>query len=254
MNAKFANLLGLRRINLFKSALAEALHAPQSGSLGTLEVVVAVLIGIIPLLPGAFHFSTTQIDFPTLLVGTATCLAIIYRKRLGITLPRTSNWKSALSLTHTGFALGCIPAVFLMVIAPDAFTQVAQLKPHAGGVVAEPPQYMFLRILLSISLISLWAGITEEFVYRGLVTSAVRRWKLLKSARLRNILAVTLSSLLFGLSHYGTWGPAFSIALVGIGMGLGFAYLAIDERLLPVVVYHVAFDFLSLSFAAFFSK
>jgi hypothetical protein len=45
------------------------------------------------------------------------------------------------------------------------------------------------------------------------------------------------------------WGLTPSLTLTGLGIGFGLAYIAIGELILPLIVYHIIFDALSLSFA-----
>lgn len=199
-------------------------------------------------MPAAAHFLSIykrDVDIVTIFVGVAAVLAILFRIRHKIAFTSVKKWGWALSHTHTAFALGCIPTVVLLLISPELLIPVSQ---GGGGEVAQPPP--LATIVQFILQISVWAGLTEEFIYRGLVISVLRRSTIIaKSQRNRDRAAILISALIFGLSHYPVWGLPVSITLVGLGLGFGVAYIAIRELLLPLIVYHILFDILSLTFA-----
>ena len=87
---------------------------------------------------------------------------------------------------------------------------------------------------------------TEEIIYRGLVVSGLRRIGFCKAQLRTDLVACAVSALLFGVAHAGTWGLPAALAIMGLGFGFGVGYIAAGERLIPVIIYHFAFDFLSL--------
>lgn len=231
---------------LFSALRIQNARAPEA-AMSTIGIACAVLIAALPLLSFYTDPGITGVDFKTFLVGLAACLAIVYRRRNNIHLVSVERWKESLHLTHIAFALGCIPTLFILLLSPEALFQLEPARSAAGSAPRPAPQ----DILLSIAGVSVWAAITEEFIYRGLLISVLRRWKAIPSAAWRDALAVATSALIFGLAHLPTWGPMMSVALIGLGIGFGLAYIAIGEGLLPLIVYHLAFDILSLTFAIF---
>jgi membrane protease YdiL (CAAX protease family) len=247
-NSILRKFLGLGRVEELRLALT-CDRNPAEPLMGSLPIALAVLISLLPLYGGALTELQQRIDAVTLFVGIAACLALVLRARLKIPFQSVSSWKDSLRLTHTAFALGCIPTVLVLLIHPEALYQIAPHE-HAHAAHPLPPHRWNIGFLLL--QVSVWAGLTEEIIYRGLLISVLRRWNIFPSQGARDIFALLVSSLIFGATHFLTWGLVMSYALFGLGLGLGAAYLAIGERLLPVVIYHIIFDSLSLA-AAFFT-
>lgn len=102
-----------------------------------------------------------------------------------------------------------------------------------------------------VIMISMWVALVEEILFRGVLVSILRRWKLISTQRQRDVFATLLSASIFGFAHYATWGPIAAIALVGLGIGFSIAYIANGEQLLPLILYHFAFDLLSISISVY---
>lgn len=220
-------------------------------AISTPALVASLIIAITPVaLTLLQHLSpSTSVDLPTLSFAVCTILAILMRRWLKLDYHPTVDWRESLSLTHTAFALGCVPAAILIALNPSMFVerhdilttavpleQTAETNPilfaiHAGGVVV---------------FLAAWAAVTEEFLFRGLLVSVIRRWRLLRSQRARDILAAVSSAGIFGIAHYPTWGLTAALALGCIGTGFVIGYIANGERLTPLIFYHFCFDTLSI--------
>jgi len=233
--------------SLFQALRSQQQNAPAA-TIGTLGAALAILIATLPLL--SFYQSQREqaLDYSTILVGIAACLAIVYRARNNIPFLSVAAWRQSLRLTHIAFALGCIPTLLILIFSPQALFHIS--APATTGTHA-PAAVSLSTIVSFIVGTATWAAVTEEFIYRGLLISVLRRWNAISSPAVRDTVAIFVSALIFGLAHLPSWGPAMSLALFGLGIGLGMAYLAIGELLLPVIVYHIVFDILSLSFAIF---
>jgi membrane protease YdiL (CAAX protease family) len=133
----------------------------------------------------------------------------------------------------------------IVLIFPTTLVEFQQATNQAATAAA-PESQLWGKIQV-ILIASLWAGVTEEFIYRGMLISFLRRWRLFSQQRINDLFAITLSGLLFGLSHLAMWGPLMSLSLIGIGIGFGLAYIATGETLLALIIYHILFDALSLS-------
>jgi membrane protease YdiL (CAAX protease family) len=143
---------------------------------------------------------------------------------------------------HTAFALGVIPALIVVLFFREAF-----LIPLESGRGGEGDVASGFELVMMLVGVSIFAGLSEEVVFRGLLLSALRRvWS---NNGQRDWLAIGVSSLLFGAFHAVIWGPAVGAALISVGFGLGAGYLASGERLGTVIIYHSVFDFLSLATA-----
>jgi membrane protease YdiL (CAAX protease family) len=225
---------------------AYCLHSSQSAkpTVGSSALLLAVLLAALPMLAFFADSYLTKVDIATLIIGIAAVLSAVMRSRLGLTWHWVKEWRNSLSLTHTAFAVGCIPAVLIVLFHREALYTLSQsnaLVPTTESV--RPAWYQIAAFIMKISV---WAAITEELVYRGMLVSIARRWSAIPTQRGRDLFAVILSGTVFGLAHLGTWGPEMAIALAGLGMGLSFAYITIGELLIPVILYHIVFDCLSL--------
>jgi hypothetical protein len=90
--------------------------------------------------------------------------------------------------------------------------------------------------LWQLALISLLAGVGEEWLFRAVIQG----WL---SQKLGLLLGLGLASVLFGLAHLVNWTYAL-IACV-IGAYLGFLWLASGNLLLPIVT-HAVYDLAAL--------
>lgn len=184
----------------------------------------------------------------TVSFGICALLSIMLRKRTGLEYFPSKEPIQDMRITHTAFALGCIPALILLFIDPNMLANRAVFVREIVNVdrdMAFDAAYYMAQIF-SILGLTAWVAVTEEFIFRGLLISLIRRWKTIKSLKTRNYLAIILSSLLFGLAHYPTWGLTASLALTGLGAGFALAYISIGEKLTPIIIYHFIFDTLSV--------
>ncbi len=244
------DFLAIERWRAFSDALRRETSSAVVPPLPSIAVFLAFIVTITPvaLTFAAERSRASESVFPTLAFGVCTLLAIVSRRSLGLRLRPTENLRNALSLTHTAVALGCIPAVLAVVFSPkllsqrhNLLSQQMQVGPHPG---AHPASLIF--VILLVMAIALWVAVTEEIIFRGLLVSIIRRWHILPTQRSRDILAVLCSAVIFGAAHYSTWGPAAALGLAGLGLGFSLAYIANGEQIVPVVLYHFAFDFLSI--------
>lgn len=248
MHPALRTLLGLNKLSLLFSALASREASPPPATLGAFSMAGAILIAALPLLSFYAGDSTIPLDYGTLLVGISACLAILYRIRARIPFLSVKTWRESLHLTHIAFALGCIPTLLVLFVWPQALFQLSAPPSATTGHATAPTVAHMVTTILGIAT---WAALTEEFIYRGMLVSVFRRWNAIRSPRIRDVVAVLVSASIFGLAHLPSWGPAMSFALFGLGVGFAVAYIAIGEVLLPLIVYHILFDTLSLSFAIF---
>ncbi len=248
-------LIGKERWQQLATALKRQSSSRQGPELGTSAIIIALVLGITPALLTSVQSiaPASKIDLPTLAFGVCSVLGIVARWRLALPFSRTKNWSESLSLTHTAVAFGCIPAVLVLIFAPDLFAErqdvmTAAVSPRGP---ASAPRPSALYVFSIVIMISMWVALVEEIVFRGVLVSILRRWKLIKVQRQRDIFAAVLSASIFGLAHYSTWGPIAALALIGLGIGFAIAYIANGEQLLPLILYHFAFDLLSISVSVY---
>ena len=231
--------------NAFRAESTDRKSPPVSIVLVIIALAVAILAPVFAILDSTVR---SQVSLSTLAFGIGAVLALLIRRKLGIT--PTGEWRKALSLTHTAFAVGTVPAVLVLAMHPeflaDRHDTLGQMMAPGGEKRAS-----IWQLALMAPLAALWVGVTEELIFRGLLVSVLRRWQLFASQRKRDFLAIVVSSVIFGASHTITWGPMAGVALTGLGIGFAIGYIANGERIWPVALYHFAFDTLSMLVALF---
>lgn len=246
------HFLGIDRFAALWARLKEESAKDCSPKLDTLSVSAGVVVVVTPLVLTILHHAERSpvVDLSVVAFAVCTLLALMLRKRFHLPRERKDSWKEALSLTHTAFALGCIPAVILLAMNPELFSNrhdilTSAVEPIAGdGPIGGV--FMVAQNAILVVIIAAWAAITEELLFRGLLVGVLRRWKLIPTQKLRDVFAVVASSVLFGAAHYPTWGLIPALALTGLGVGFVLGYIASRENLTPLVFYHFCFDMLSI--------
>jgi membrane protease YdiL (CAAX protease family) len=225
----------------------EASSLAQPESIAIARGFIALLLASMPFFAYLLIPYTRHLDIATVLVATSALICLLYRRSLGLHYVKVKSFSKSLSLTHTAFALGCIPAALMFALYPssfEVFTRNEIVAPTASSSGTASIQWGgFVMFALKVSV---WAGLTEELIFRFTLVSILRRIRIFKAQIHRDLFAVFFSAILFGIGHVALWGPFSAIALTGIGVGFGVAYIATREELLPVVVYHIAFDFISI--------
>jgi membrane protease YdiL (CAAX protease family) len=126
------------------------------------------------------------------------------------------------------------------------------LSPTANLQVSGPlinPLGLPWQVGISVLLIPLSSGVTEELVYRGyvlprLVALTGKQWQ-----------ANAIMAVGFGLQHVAfllvDWHLALAMGVVMtiVGGGFGLAYLAIHQRLVPLILLHWQADLFALGIA-----
>ena len=244
------DFLGTKRWAKLLDALKEQTQTAPEPLLPTHAILIALVVSITPIAATILNqIQPSNIDLASITFGVCTLLAIILRKRFGLIYKSTLNFKESLSLAHTAFALGCIPTVIILALNPDVFADrhdiLTSFIPSSEKTQVWTT-FDLVKSIFFLVVVVLWVAVTEEFLFRGLLISTLRRWRLLKKQIHRDIVAGILSAVLFGAAHYPTWGLLPAIALSGLGLGFVIAYLADGERLMPIIIYHACFDGLSL--------
>jgi len=245
LSRPFKKFLGEDRIGELFEAYVSNSSKDVPTSVSYVGMLAAIGISLLPAMSHLLDIYKETVDIVSVFVGTATVLAILFRVSHKISFSSVTRWRSSLSLTHTAFALGAIPTAFVLVFNPTS------LLPPPEIMGEENINSTVIRNLSTfIVQVSVWAGLTEEFIYRGLLISALRRSPMFGMNQInKDKVAILVSAVIFGFSHYMLWGLPASLTLTGLGLGFGIAYIAIGELILPLIVYHIIFDILSLSFA-----
>jgi CAAX protease family protein len=166
----------------------------------------------------------SKLLFLALLVeGAAFILALVLARHWGIALfPLTKHLLRDLLI---GTAAAAIPfALFCLTLSDKA-----QAIPLLGSVRrimrGEITAVFSSATLVDICLISLWAGLAEELLFRGVIQA---RWGLVPA------------SILFGVLHFVT--PAYALLAMVIGFYIGLVYHFFQSLLIPIQL-HAIYDF-----------
>jgi hypothetical protein len=155
--------------------------------------------------------------------GVAFILALFLARQWGIALfPLT---KHLLRDVLIGTAAAAIPfALFCFTLS-----EKAEGIPLLGSIrktVRKDIKAVFASTtVVDICLISLWAGLAEELLFRGVIQA---RWGLLAA------------SILFGVLHFVT--PVYALLAMVIGFYIGLVYHFFQSLLIPIQL-HAIYDF-----------
>ncbi|MDO3377495.1 CPBP family intramembrane glutamic endopeptidase [Geoalkalibacter halelectricus] len=164
----------------------------------------------------------TTLFYAALTLGTLLG-SLLLTGRL-VPAPLRASWQdAAIAFAATGVL---IAALWLLTRLELPFLQ----RIHAKLAAFKP-------LLLSLTqteriYISLWAGISEELLFRGLLQPG---------------LGILAASLIFGALHALTWG--YFILATLVGFFLGALFLATDNLLVPMAV-HTLYDVFALNLLA----
>jgi len=244
MTSNLKTLLGIEQFNKLREAIRSAqLDFKNTRQISPALLFITLAVALVPLLAhsvGKFY----SFDIISILIGSSALISWIAMRRMGISFLRRDRIYQDIKLTHYAFAFGCIPGVLILLfVGFDSIKPTEVLSKEGLGLVETG---IFARVVF-ITLVALWAAITEELIFRALLIGVVRRLSLFSNQSRRDLFAILISSAIFALSHAISWGPLMGLALLGIGIGLGFAFVASREHIFPLIVYHCLFDILSLT-------
>lgn len=130
--------------------------------------------------------------------------------------------------------LAAVPMLVLVLVLMHLplppLVRLRELTENVFGPVLAP---CTLVDLLGISCL---AGLGEEMVFRGVVQDALVE-------HLSTAGAIAAAAVLFGLVHAVT--PTYAVLAAGMGVYLGWLYVATDNLLAPMVT-HAVYDFVLL--------
>jgi membrane protease YdiL (CAAX protease family) len=133
--------------------------------------------------------------------------------------------------------------VFYAILSPSSALQ------GVGAASLLNPLGTTWHVAITLLIIPISSGITEELVYRGYALPRLqaltgRRW-----------LAIGITALGFGLQHVAFALVDWRLAMIGgismmmLGAAYGIFYFAARQRLLPLILVHWQADFVSLGLA-----
>lgn len=210
--------------------------------IATVLSVPIVLIGASRLLPG----ENPGMDQLVILVAILIMVALAYvglRLRgqrwdhFGLTFQRGSGQNVVRTVLQS--LVGFVAAAGLFVAAAYGFAWVA-----GGSEEAEATGLEFLSgnlpaLIGALVVIYITASFSEEVIYRAFLMNRIA--ELGGGSRRAWVIAIGLSSVVFGLAHY-SWGPAGMVQTGFMGLGLGVTYLVFGRKLWVVILAHAYMD------------
>jgi membrane protease YdiL (CAAX protease family) len=236
-----------RRVGMSGLKVAKAPGGRRGAALDLALWALALLAGLIaisalaPLM--AQRGTLLQLAAPFHMLVLFLVSSVLLRRRgerwrdLGVARP--ASWRRVAGLVALGYVAGiavngfCTFVVFklLHLLRPD-FTAIGELKGHLGT-------YLYW---LTVALVS--AALGEELQFRGFVWSRLER--LAGGGRAGTIFALSGQALLFSLGHIYQ-GLSGVIVTGGLGLVLGFVYLAARRSLIACMILHGLIDSVSLT-------
>lgn len=230
-----------------------AAQSPGRGSLqarklaGIIEIVLvfaaaAVIIGLGLAFVGEDLFARQ-------LVVVAANIAMLIMIWLGLRLRRQSIDYLGLSLRFTGWkpvALGFAKSLAVLVIALAGFMFGSMVMANITGIPgqADTSGYSYMKgnlpmLLVSLAVVYVVSSLGEEVVYRGFLINRLE--EVMGDGRKATWVAVILSSLIFGLAHFG-WGIVGVVQTTFLGFALAGSYLLFRRNLWILVAAHAYMD------------
>jgi len=96
-----------------------------------------------------------------------------------------------------------------------------------------------LMLLLTLAGVLIVSSFGEEVIYRGFLINRISQ--IGSNSKTSRVIAVILSSIIFGLVHY-EWGPMGIVQTGFMGLGLGICYLKLKKRLWILILAHAYMD------------
>jgi membrane protease YdiL (CAAX protease family) len=227
--AHVGGLVRARQITNFRTLM---LSLPRKQIIGAAGVTLAVML---PFVNFQFVYDRLEVSATVLTIiiklALVTVLAILafglQRRSLKFFRVRGFGW----------YDLGAMfAAIFSALVLVFVATQLLKRFNASGSIVTGETD----EIPLAVGVVSaLAAGISEEFIYRGFIIEELgelirNRW-----------LAGAFSALVFGLSHFNSYGWSIGLLYPGlIGLVITVLYLW-RNNLLICMLMHVSFDVLN---------
>ncbi len=133
-----------------------------------------------------------------------------------------------LVLALAGFIIGSIIMANITGIPEGAnMTGYDYLKDNIG------------MLLLTLAGVYIVSSFGEEVIYRGFLITRISQ--IGTDSKKATIIAIILSSIIFGLIHY-SWGPMGMVQTGFMGLALGICYIKLKRRLWILILAHAYMD------------
>jgi membrane protease YdiL (CAAX protease family) len=212
------------------------------GEILVLFILVAVFIRLVLPLVG---------DHPVLkqvVIWMANILMLIY-VWIGAKL-RGERWSdfglNFDSISRKGVFKGFLLSLFVFVLAVAGFVIGSIVMANITGIPesANMGGYDYLKdnigmLLLTLAGVYVVSSFGEEVIYRAFLINRIS--ELGHGSKKAIIIAVILSSIIFGLVHY-EWGPMGIVQTGFMGLALGICYIKLKKQLWILIFAHAYMD------------
>jgi membrane protease YdiL (CAAX protease family) len=134
-------------------------------------------------------------------------------------------------------------ASFAFIIVPILWANFTELQQNADF-----SKYDFLKdnlgaLFLTLASVYIISSFAEEVIFRAFLINRIS--EMTKGTKYSSLIAVLLSSILFGLIHY-EWGPMGMVQTGSMGLVMGICYVKLRKRLWILILAHAYMDTLLL--------
>ena len=212
-----------------------------------LEIITVFLVATI-IIVIFFKPESENLVYNQLVLWIAN-VAMLITVWLGIKA-RGENWESiGLSFKWQGMKRllnTFLLSLMVFVLAMFGFVFGSIIMANITGIPegADMSSYAFLEdnfgmLLIVLAGVYIVSSFGEEVIYRGFLINRISEFG--KDTKTIKIIAVILSSIIFGLIHYG-WGPMGMVQTFFMGLALGLCYIYMKKRLWIMVLAHAYMD------------
>ena len=178
----------------------------------------------------------------------ANILMLIY-VWIGLKL-RGESWKD-FGLTFKPISWGdsiklLLLSLLVFVLALAGFIIGSIIMANITGIPegANMTGYDYLKdnigmLLLTLAGVYIVSSFGEEVIYRGFLITRISQ--IGTDSKKATIIAIILSSIIFGLIHY-SWGPMGMVQTGFMGLALGICYIKLKRRLWILILAHAYMD------------
>ena len=109
--------LAAKRFRALFSAWKQESGKTLKQNVSIIRLLLIIFVAALPTF--AILFESQKYDVVTILVGIASIVAVVFRLKMGLRVLAVENWKRSIRLTHTAFAIGCIPFAISLALFPE---------------------------------------------------------------------------------------------------------------------------------------
>ncbi len=183
-----------------------------------------------------------------IVLWSANILMLIY-VWIGLKL-RGESWKD-FGLTFNLISWGgsiklLLLSLLVFVLALAGFIIGSIIMANITGIPegANMTGYDYLKdnigmLLLTLAGVYIVSSFGEEVIYRGFLITRISQ--IGTDSKKVTIIAIILSSIIFGLIHY-SWGPMGMVQTGFMGLALGICYIKLKRRLWILILAHAYMD------------